>query len=214
MRFVIEGGGIFWIRDRHGRLVAIEVQPGDMIRVPDVYIAQGPAYPRHPAVSEPGGRTRTTPPRRRKRLKTMRAVLLDREGTVWPIHFVSSQLFPSVPEHVDEWAHAHSTDAGSCSSLPDRSPGSIVTAIRPILCEGRFGRAPSPFLGYFFFPKIATALRRRYATRNLTSGWTRRLTKPSYSKRCELLCRRLVLERVYSSACLVMATTSPKTKLR
>ena len=37
--------------------------------------------------------------------------------------------------------------------------------------------------------------------------------KASYSKRYELLCRRLVLERVYSSACLVMATNSPKTKL-
>jgi 1,2-dihydroxy-3-keto-5-methylthiopentene dioxygenase len=35
VRFVIEGGGIFWIRDPHGRLVAIEVEPGDMIRVPD-----------------------------------------------------------------------------------------------------------------------------------------------------------------------------------
>ena len=37
--------------------------------------------------------------------------------------------------------------------------------------------------------------------------------KASYSKRYELLCRRLVLERVYSSACFVMATNSPKTRL-
>jgi hypothetical protein len=37
--------------------------------------------------------------------------------------------------------------------------------------------------------------------------------KASYSKRYELLCRRLVLERVYSAACLVMATNSPKTKI-
>ena len=37
--------------------------------------------------------------------------------------------------------------------------------------------------------------------------------KASYSKRYELLCRRLVLERVYNAACLVMATNSPDTKL-
>lgn len=37
--------------------------------------------------------------------------------------------------------------------------------------------------------------------------------KASYSRRYELLCRRLVRERVYSSARLVMATNSPRTKL-
>jgi hypothetical protein len=35
----------------------------------------------------------------------------------------------------------------------------------------------------------------------------------SYSKRYELLCRRLVLERLYTSACFLMATNSPKTKI-
>ena len=33
----------------------------------------------------------------------------------------------------------------------------------------------------------------------------------SYSKRYELLCRRLVLEQLYNSACFMMATNSPKT---
>ena len=152
MRFVIEGGGIFWIRDRYGRLVAIEVQPGDMIRVPDVYIAQGPAYPRHPAVSEPGGRTRTTPPRRRKRLKTMRAVPLDREGAVCPIHFVSSQLFPSVPEHVDEWVHAHSTDAAvqqlAGQVARQRSDGDPADSVRGSVWQG-----PFPISRILFLPE-------------------------------------------------------------
>lgn len=35
----------------------------------------------------------------------------------------------------------------------------------------------------------------------------------SYSKRYELLCRRLVLERLYNAACFLMATNSPKTKI-
>jgi hypothetical protein len=37
--------------------------------------------------------------------------------------------------------------------------------------------------------------------------------KASYSKRYELLCRRLVMERVYNSACLVMATNSSQSYL-
>jgi enolase-phosphatase E1 len=41
----------------------------------------------------------------------MRAVLLDIEGTVCPIHFVSSQLFPWVLDHVDQWLRAHPADA-------------------------------------------------------------------------------------------------------
>lgn len=35
----------------------------------------------------------------------------------------------------------------------------------------------------------------------------------SYSKRYELLCRRLVLDRLYSSACFLMATNSRRTKI-
>jgi hypothetical protein len=37
--------------------------------------------------------------------------------------------------------------------------------------------------------------------------------KASYSKRYELLCRRLVLERVYSAACLIMATNTAKSEI-
>ncbi len=35
----------------------------------------------------------------------------------------------------------------------------------------------------------------------------------SYSKRYELLCRRLVLERLYSSACFLMATNDKSTTI-
>jgi len=37
--------------------------------------------------------------------------------------------------------------------------------------------------------------------------------KASYSRRYELLIRRLVMERVYTAACLVMATNSRKTAI-
>jgi 1,2-dihydroxy-3-keto-5-methylthiopentene dioxygenase len=34
VRFIIQGRGLFHIRPRHGDVVAIEVEPGDLIRVP------------------------------------------------------------------------------------------------------------------------------------------------------------------------------------
>jgi hypothetical protein len=79
--------------------------------------------------------------------------------------------------------------------------------------EGRFGKTPPPFLGYFFLledcDRVKTPVRNKERYFKVDPAFD----KASYSKRYELLGRRLVLERVYSSACLVMATNSPKTKL-
>jgi hypothetical protein len=79
--------------------------------------------------------------------------------------------------------------------------------------EGRFGEAPAPFLGYFFLledcDRVKTPVRNKEPYFNVDPVFD----QASYSKRYELLCRRLVLERVYSSACLIMATNSRKTKI-
>lgn len=79
--------------------------------------------------------------------------------------------------------------------------------------EGRFGKTPAPFLGYFFLledcDRVKTPVRNKepyFKVDPVFNG-------ASYSKRYELLARRLVMERVYSAACLVMATNSPKTKI-
>jgi Restriction endonuclease XhoI len=79
--------------------------------------------------------------------------------------------------------------------------------------EGRFGKTPVPFLGYFFLledcDRVKTPVRNKEPYFKVDPVFD----KASYSKRYELLCRRLVLERVYNSACLVMATNSSKTSL-
>jgi hypothetical protein len=79
--------------------------------------------------------------------------------------------------------------------------------------EGRFGKTPAPFLGYFFLledcDKVKTPVRNKEPYFKVDPVFE----KASYSKRYELLSRRLVLERVYSAACLVMATNSPKTQI-
>lgn len=79
--------------------------------------------------------------------------------------------------------------------------------------EGRFGKTPAPFLGYFFLlqdcDRVKTPVRNKEPYFNVDLVFD----GASYSKRYELLCRRLVLERVYSAACLVMATNAKKTKI-
>ena len=79
--------------------------------------------------------------------------------------------------------------------------------------EGRFGKTPAPFLGYFFLlqdcDRVKTPVRNKEPYFNVDPVFD----GASYSRRYELLCRRLVLERVYSAACLVMATNAKKTKI-
>jgi hypothetical protein len=99
----------------------------------------------------------------------------------------------------------------------------IWTAFR----EGRFGDAPSPFLGYLFLLEDRDNVKKPVTNkepyfyvdpvfrgeakkgRNGLEGFE----GVSYGKRYELLCRRLVLERLYSSACFIMATNSKVTRI-
>jgi hypothetical protein len=79
--------------------------------------------------------------------------------------------------------------------------------------EGRFGKAPAPFLGYFFLledcDRVKTPVRNQEPYFKVDPVFA----KASYSKRYELLARRLVLERVYNAACLVTATNASPTQL-
>jgi hypothetical protein len=97
----------------------------------------------------------------------------------------------------------------------------IWTAYR----EGRFGNSPTPFLGYFFLLEDRANVKTPVGNkgpyfpvdpefRGSLKGSPKGLARyegASYGKRYEVLCRRLVLERLYSSACFLMATNSRKT---
>ncbi len=99
----------------------------------------------------------------------------------------------------------------------------IWTAYR----ERRFADCPTPFLGYFFLlenreqvkvpvrnyePYFAVDPVFRGEAMTHKSGDIRYVGVP-YSSRYEILCRRLVLERLYTSACFIMATNSKNTKI-
>jgi len=99
----------------------------------------------------------------------------------------------------------------------------IWTAFR----EGRFGESPTPFLGYFFLledrHKVKIPVRNKepyFSVDPVFRGEAKKTKKGldkyqgvSYSERYELLCRRLVLERLYTSACFLMATNDKKTSI-
>jgi hypothetical protein len=99
----------------------------------------------------------------------------------------------------------------------------IWTAFR----EGRFGNSPTPFLGCFFLLEDRDNVKTPVANKEpyfpvdpafrgeskKAKSDRERYAGVSYCKRYELLCRRLVLERLYNSACFVMATNSRKTRI-
>ncbi len=93
--------------------------------------------------------------------------------------------------------------------------------------EGRFGQgSPLPFLGYLFLLEDRDGVKRPVANKEpyfpvdpafrgvavpgKKSG-TAKHSGISYAERYELLCRRLMLERIYSASCFLMATNAAST---
>jgi hypothetical protein len=93
--------------------------------------------------------------------------------------------------------------------------------------EGRFGTSSPPFLGYFFLLEDHTRVNRPVANKEplfavdplfrgnimRSNRGAERMAGISYGRRYELMCRRLVLERLYTSACFVMATNDKQTSI-
>jgi hypothetical protein len=71
--------------------------------------------------------------------------------------------------------------------------------------EGRFGKSPAPFLGYFFLLEDCPAVHQPRSNRERYFKVDPAFARASYSKRYEILCRRLVLERLYTAACLTLS---------
>ncbi len=72
--------------------------------------------------------------------------------------------------------------------------------------EGRFGTSPRPFLGYFFLLEDTAAVHRPVRNAEPYFEVDPEFKRASYSRRYELLCRRLLRERLYDATCLTLAT--------
>ena len=94
--------------------------------------------------------------------------------------------------------------------------------------EGRFGNgAPTPFLGYLFLLEDSVNVKKPVTNkepyfevdpafrdppvRSGKAAGTIKYQGVTYAERYELLCRRLVLERIYNAACFMMATNAKPT---
>jgi hypothetical protein len=142
----------------------------------------------------------------------------------WDLIVVSNGALVLAMEFKSQAGQSIGNNVNNRSEEAVGSAKCIWTAFR----EGRFGQAPPPFLGYLFlledrdhvktpvsnkepfFPVDPEFRGEPYPTPKST---IQRYRGVSYSKRYELLCRRLVLERLYSAACFMMATNSPKTQI-
>ncbi|MGV8176038.1 MAG: PaeR7I family type II restriction endonuclease [Methanothrix sp.] len=77
----------------------------------------------------------------------------------------------------------------------------IWTAYR----EGAFRTSPAPWLGYLMLLEDCPESRKSVGVREPHFPVFPEFVNASYSKRYELFCRKLVLERQYNSACLITA---------
>jgi hypothetical protein len=85
----------------------------------------------------------------------------------------------------------------------------IWTAYR----EQRLGIGPRPFLGYFFLLEDCSRVHSAVKPKEPCFQVDPIFKNASYTKRYEILCRRLVLERLYDSACLTLATHETPTRI-
>ena len=72
--------------------------------------------------------------------------------------------------------------------------------------EGRFGNSPEPLLGYFFLLEDCLKVKTLVSNQEPYFKVDPEFVGASYSKRYELLCRRLMLDRLYRSTCLTLGT--------
>lgn len=127
----------------------------------------------------------------------------------WDLIVVSEGLLVTAMEFKSQVGPSFGNNFNNRSEEAIGSATDIWVAYR----EGRFGKTPTPLLGYFFLLEDCDRVKNPVRNKEPYFKVDPVFDQASYSKRYELLIRRLVLERVYSAACLVMATNSRKTKI-
>lgn len=143
----------------------------------------------------------------------------------WDLIVVSDKKLVLAMEFKSQAGKSIGNNVNNRSEEAVGSAKDIWTAYR----EGRFGDSPAPFLGYFFLLEDRENVKKAVSNKEpyfgvdpvfrgdqKTSKRKELIPKYAgvpYSKRYEILCRRLVLERLYSSACFVMATNAKNTTI-
>lgn len=94
------------------------------------------------------------------------------------------------------------------NNVNNRSEEAIGTAtdLWVAFREGRFQDSRAPFLGYFFLLEDFPKVRRPVGNKEPYFPVDPIFKGASYTDRYEILCKRLMLERLYTSVCLTLAT--------
>jgi hypothetical protein len=94
------------------------------------------------------------------------------------------------------------------NNVNNRSEEAIGTAtdLWVAFREGRFQDSRAPFLGYFFLLEDFPKVRRPVGNKEPYFPVDPVFKGASYADRYEILCKRLVLERLYTAVCLTLAT--------
>ena len=79
--------------------------------------------------------------------------------------------------------------------------------------EGRLGSGPRPLLGYFFLLEDCENIHKSVRNEEPYFQVDPVFKGSSYAKRYEMLCKRLLLERLYDAACLVLGTNDKNTRI-
>lgn len=127
----------------------------------------------------------------------------------WDLIVVSEGQFVTAMEFKSQVGPSFGNNFNNRSEEAIGSATDIWVAYR----EGRFGKHPAPFLGYFFLLEDCERVKVPVRNKEPYFKVDPAFNGASYSKRYELLARRLVLERVYTAACLIMATNEAQTRL-
>lgn len=127
----------------------------------------------------------------------------------WDLIVVSGQQLVCVCEFKSQVGPSFGNNFNNRTEEAIGSATVIWTAYR----EKRFGSSPEPFLGYFFLLEDCQAVHKPVKNYEPHFKVDPEFKGASYSKRYELLCRRLVLERLYRGACLTLATNETPTKI-
>ena len=141
----------------------------------------------------------------------------------WDLVVVSDGQLVLAMEFKSQAGKSISNNVNNRSEEAVGSAKDLWTAYR----EGRLGQhSPAPFLGYFFLLEDRQSVKLPVANKEphfkvdpAFFGPNAHISKRgavkqqviSYAQRYELLCRRLVLERLYSAACFMTATHAEAT---
>jgi len=125
----------------------------------------------------------------------------------WDILVVSEGELLAAIELKSQVGPSFSNNFNNRSEEAIGSASCLWTAYR----EGRFGTQQRPFLGYLFLLEDCPEVHKPVKVKEPHFGVDPEFVNASYRRRYELLCQRLVRERLYDAACFAVTTNANPT---